>query len=61
MTTGGTRLPTEPHWRKLFEAAILELDLAKVRDRIEEVRKAIVTRVLLIQKVRSNRRSRIEN
>jgi hypothetical protein len=46
MTASGTGLPTEPHWQKLYEAAILEVDLAKLPDRIEKAKNAILTRVL---------------
>ena len=46
MTTTGMRRSSDPLWRKLYESAILELDLAKLPDRIEQAKKAILTRVL---------------
>lgn len=30
-----------PGWRKFYEAALLEVDLAKIPDRVEQARKAI--------------------
>jgi hypothetical protein len=35
-----------PHWRKLYEDAILELDIAKIPRRIEDARKAIQSAIV---------------
>jgi hypothetical protein len=39
-----SQLP-KPHWRCLYEAAVLEVNEAKLPDRIEEARKAIHARL----------------
>jgi hypothetical protein len=45
MTNPGAGRFSEAHWRKLYEAAVLELDTAKLPDRIEEAKKEIETRL----------------
>jgi hypothetical protein len=45
MTTLGTARPSDPHWRELYEAAILEIDLKKLPHRIEVAKKAIQDRI----------------
>ena len=35
--------PAVPHWKKLYEDAILEVDLPKIPERVDEARKAIQT------------------
>jgi hypothetical protein len=35
-----------PHWRELYEAAILEVDLAKLPDRVEKARNSIQTTIV---------------
>ena len=46
MTTPGTGRSPDSNWHKLYEAAILELDLAKLSSRIEKAKKAIYTRIV---------------
>jgi hypothetical protein len=41
MSTPRPAGPLVPHWRELYEDAVLELDLAKIPKRIEDARKAI--------------------
>jgi len=45
MTTAGTGQPSTPHWRTLYEAAILEIDSTKLRSRVEDAKQAIRARM----------------
>ena len=45
MTTPGTARPSTPHWRQLYEAAILEIDLKKLRGRVGDAKQAIRARM----------------
>src|SRR5262249_18900560 len=45
MTTAARGQPSTPHWLMLYEAAILEIDLAKLPDRIKQANKAIHCRI----------------
>jgi hypothetical protein len=44
MNSSAPRQVPQPHWRCLYEAAVLELNEAKLPDRIEEAEKAIHAR-----------------
>jgi hypothetical protein len=45
MSSSGRGRISESSLRKLYEAAVLETDIAKLPDRIEEAKKAIRTRL----------------
>jgi hypothetical protein len=45
MSTARTGRPFEPHWHNLYKAAILEIDTAKLRGRVEEAKQAIHARM----------------
>jgi len=57
MTTTGMGRSSDPLWRKLYEPAILELDLAKLPDRIEQAKPLRQAS----RRGRSNRRKRPYN
>jgi hypothetical protein len=41
MSTPRPAGPSVPHWRQLYEEAILEVDTAKIPDRVKEAKEAI--------------------
>jgi hypothetical protein len=49
MTSPGVGRSVDPEWRKLYEAAILELDPAMLPGRVQDAKKAIQTRILELQ------------